>query len=350
MRTFVFGAGASFHAGYPLSNDLWRAMEDWARNNFSNNHLFRDVVEALNERFDTSKSFELVLTDLDMRIKGLSNAEKDKDPLEKHILLQVQRSIATMIPSYFDSLRGHQAELYDIFATDLLAPGDALITFNYDLALDRALKGSGKWSVGDGYGFAVDTALFGNSSCLLLKLHGSTNWRGELFQGNLGFFQGSWTDLSLGQRPVIYPVDFEFLGYPNSSDPRCHNARASVESLILPTANKEFFKRTSLGLEWEAFWNCLWVQAENFLKESDEVFLIGYSVPEYDTRARALLKDNIKKSTQIQVCCHTGTTDVVKSLKGLGLANVRSASSTTFEAWVKMSSPQKLQHQSSTGH
>ncbi|MHB8526265.1 MAG: SIR2 family protein [Candidatus Acidiferrales bacterium] len=336
MRTFIFGAGASVHAGYPLATDLWQFMERWARTTFPAGNYFRDAVDTMNAKFDVSKSFELVLTDLDGRIESSLRATPatPEDNIEKHVLIQLREAVKRMIPQYFNSLRSRPAELYDIFAADVLAPGDVVITFNYDLALDRALKRSDKWSIGDGYGFAVNIIPFGDSPCKLFKLHGSANWRGELFQGMRGFAQGNWEDLSLGQRPIIDPSEFEYLGYSDTSDPEGHNGIARIESLIMPTANKKFFNETSLGREWEAFWDSLWSQAGEALEISEEVHLIGYSIPEYDTRARELLATKINKRAAIRVCCHSGTANVVEALKCLGKTDVQAAPATTFEGWI----------------
>jgi hypothetical protein len=336
MRTFIFGAGASVHAGYPLAAELWRVMERWARATFPEGHNFRDAVDTMNAEFDLSKSFELVLMDLDNRIEPFIKARptSPEGMQEKVKLVYLRTAVKTMIPCYFNSLRSQLAELYRIFAADALAPGDAVITFNYDLAVDRELKQSGKWSIGNGYGFAIDDVSFGDSPCRLFKLHGSTNWRGELFQGSLGFSQGNPADLSLGQRPIIDPPEFEYLGYSNASDPRGHNGQVRIESLIMPTANKRFFNETSLGREWEGFWDPLWTQAGVALNVSNEVYLIGYSIPEYDKRARELLATNIGKSTPIRVCCHNGTDQVMESLKQLGVMHVQHCCATTFEGWL----------------
>ncbi len=165
--------------------------------------------------------------------------------------------IQTMIPLYFNSIRSGPAEVYQAFARDVLAPADAVITFNYDLAIDREMKRAGKWSIGNGYGFEIDTAAFGRSPCALLKLHGSTNWHGEHFQGMRGFFQVNPSNLSLGQRPIMDPSEFDFLGYRGGNDPECHGGRTRSESLIMPAANKRFFTETSMGREWETFWDSL---------------------------------------------------------------------------------------------
>lgn len=70
-----------------------------------------------------------------------------------------------------------------------LDPGDTVISFNYDLLMDRALARRGDWAMNDGYGLsfhrigkhAGDDAdwrdpLETNSKIRLLKLHGSLNW------------------------------------------------------------------------------------------------------------------------------------------------------------------------------
>src|ERR1035437_2741729 len=209
MRAFIFGAGASVPAGYPLAAELWHVMERWTRATFPEGHKFRDAVDMMNAEFDLRKSFELVLTDLDGRIESFPK-EKPTGPegkLERAILIQLRASVNAMIPACFNSLRSQPAELYGIFASHVLACGDAVITFNYDLALDRETKRAGKWNIGNGYGFEIDSISLGDSPCKLFKLHGSTNWRGELFRGSEGFGQTSWEDLSLAQRPVIDPSE-----------------------------------------------------------------------------------------------------------------------------------------------
>lgn len=295
----------------------------------------------MNAEFDLTKPFELVLTDLDDRIESLRSAVETERLIQKHVLTQTRDLVAEMICSYFDTVRSAPAELYRVFVGDVLGRGDALITFNYDVALDRELARSGKWSPSNGYGFVTDGS-FGNSSCRLFKLHGSTNWEGELFQGMTGFFQGSWTNLSLGRRPVIRQSELAHLGYENSADPEDHRGTVRVKALIMPTARKRFFKQTSLGLEWKDFWDCLWQQAEDAVKASNEVCLIGYSVPGYDTRARELFS-KIDKMTSISVCCGSATDSVIDVLARLTRCHVQAAGAVYFEDWVQQATLSRAQ-------
>lgn len=64
---------------------------------------------------------------------------------------------------------------YDIFAERTAGPDSSIITFNYDVSLEHALAKSGKWDIGNGYGFPL---LPGRppSPVIVYKLHGSINW------------------------------------------------------------------------------------------------------------------------------------------------------------------------------
>ena len=72
MKTYVFGAGASFHAHYPLASKLWPSVEGWVRKE-PLAHIYRSAADNLNELFDTSKPFEMFLTELDDRISHTSD-------------------------------------------------------------------------------------------------------------------------------------------------------------------------------------------------------------------------------------------------------------------------------------
>jgi hypothetical protein len=148
MKTYIFGAGASMHAGYPLASDLWRAIQRWTIETFPDGHRLRGTIDTMNSEFDASKPFELVLTDLQRRIDAiLKTPPTTGEGIEEKVRLVHTRSeIAELIPRYFQSVREQSAELYRLFATTFLSKGDAVVTFNYDMAIDRELQRSGKWS------------------------------------------------------------------------------------------------------------------------------------------------------------------------------------------------------------
>lgn len=177
------------------------------------------------------------------------------------------------------------------------------VTFNYDLSIERSLQAAGLWHVNDGYGFRL--APQGASSPVrVLKLHGSTNWRGLLFGGGTGFLTAG---NSLGQRPVLCSrPDFEYLGFPDFIDPLVGQlpSAVTITAMIMPILKKAFFKETTFGQEWQAFWDMLWGQAGKALDAADEIVLIGYSMPEANERTRALLLDNPNKGARVTICAH----------------------------------------------
>lgn len=69
---------------------------------------------------------------------------------------------------------------HDWLASHWLRKGDAVISFNYDLVMDRSLSQTGQWHESTGYGWHVATGLprgsHDDSNLKLLKVHGSLNW------------------------------------------------------------------------------------------------------------------------------------------------------------------------------
>jgi hypothetical protein len=103
--------------------------------------------------------------------------------------------------NYFDSIRSAPAPLYDRLAR-VLREGDLIITFDYDLGVERAVHAAGMWDIRTGYGFSIEAAEQ-PSLVEVLKLHGSTNWRALLFGGMTGFFAGGGN--SLGACLHVFP-------------------------------------------------------------------------------------------------------------------------------------------------
>src|ERR1035438_10847675 len=47
MTTYVLGAGASHHAGYPLCSELWPHMTDWLSKTPSRNPRFQEAIDTV---------------------------------------------------------------------------------------------------------------------------------------------------------------------------------------------------------------------------------------------------------------------------------------------------------------
>jgi hypothetical protein len=237
------------------------------------------------------------------------------------------------IREYFDVIRSASAPLYDGLAR-FLHPGDRVITFNYDLGIERALRSTGLWNIGSGYGFSIECGEQ-PSPVEVLKLHGSTNWRKVYFGGKTsGPFVLNRN--SLGDRPAIYSRrDLDYLGYPDFVDPLCSGFKTAANSpaMILPALPKIFWSETSFGREWKPFWDHLWCRAECALEKADELVIIGYSLSAVDLRARDTLLHTTNKDVHITICCRETSTSIEQEFRNQGFSNIAKGVS-TFEGFL----------------
>jgi hypothetical protein len=331
MKTYVLGAGASCHAGYPVSAELGRDLLDWASQAGKNFERFRLGLETLAEIYGDLKDLEQILSDFDgtpsnPRVAALSRSERGF----------IRQAIEHSIPGLFNSIRTKPSPLYDQMTSYRIHEGDLVITFNYDLAIEHSLKREGLWDINDGYGFELGLSGLPASKVKVLKLHGSTNWWGPIFDGLRGFFQAGPT--SLPCRPVVlFAHDFEFLGYPpGARDPQYQgDSRPAVQTaLIIPTRHKRFYLQTSFGREWEEFWKDLWNQAADALMASEEIVIIGYSMPIADEDARRLLFEKSNKNSRITVLCGGRSKSICEEFKSHGFVHTTVSNTGRFEEFV----------------
>lgn len=318
MRVFVLGAGASMHAGYPSAARLGAELAAWAQGNDAEGARYRDDLRKLQEEFGELFDFERIVTTLQ---EDLAAKRRTRLP-----------DFGTAISKFFDSIRNAPAELYNRLATERISRGDVVITFNYDMAIERSLKATGLWEITNGYGSALEIGTDRSSSVKLLKLHGSTNWWGSIFGGAQGF---SAVQDSIGERPTLFfDPDFQFLGYTDLRDPKAPRNSGLLSALILPTLNKEFYYQTTFGNEWERFWDSLWLEAEDALRATDEIVIIGYSMPAADERARTLLFSKSNHSARVTVCSHRQSQRIADEFREHGFTAVSVPASDTFESYL----------------
>lgn len=99
MRTFVFGAGASVHSGYPLASKLWSALERWGseviapeeyRDVFAREILVPDdLVITLN--YDVSLDRELQRSGNWTALDGYGFSLDGSDEIRSHCAAHVAR-------------------------------------------------------------------------------------------------------------------------------------------------------------------------------------------------------------------------------------------------------------------
>jgi hypothetical protein len=318
MRVFVLGAGASHDAGYPLAAKLGEELKNWANSPpLSEKEPHRECLAQIAGSYETLDNFETILSGL-MTCSPGSQAAAVRSA-HPSILTDLQEAIR----AYFDWIRSRsfpRVPRYDEFA-GILRDGDLVITFNYDLGIERALRTCKLWDIGSGYGFRVVTA-----ECVVevLKLHGSTNWRALLAGGRTGL--SAVNGNSLGNRPVLWSrSDLKYLDCQNFVDPLCLHldSAATLPTLIMPALPKTFHFETPFGNEWEGFWDRLWQRAGCAIERADELVIIGYSLPQEDERARDLLLGSANKAVRLTICCGHDTPKLELEFRQHGFNEVR---------------------------
>ncbi len=216
----------------------------------------------------------------------------------------------------------------------MLAPDDAVITFNWDTLMDRALTAETSWRVDWGYGVpprgvfddgwrAAHAAPACRKHPRLIKLHGSTNWLtaytvpGEAGQmvlshqldpGTLHVFEQATKPYACYAGRYMGGYEAFVYGYypPNLQDvpgrpasPGRVIVRARLKSpwkdeggtsdeglvampLLIPPVRFKTYRM------FGELFSGLWKEAEDTLAAAGEIVVIGYSFPKTDLQSHAL--------------------------------------------------------------
>jgi len=331
MTTYVLGAGASVHSGCPLCSNLWSAMSTWARQTSHSGSSYIDTINSVEKLNGPVADVELMFTNLSV---GQKNFSKLSGPDRQRL----QGSIRECLKDFFVSIDSQNlpASLYAALANEI-ETGDTLISFNYDIALEKELIRAKKFHVRDGYGSSfVQGWDEPSSDVTVLKPHGSINWVGLLFGGARGGSVGTFSN-SLGQRPFVDNSDLLFSDYPgrilDKDFPGGPVANQGV-TLVLPAHEKQFLVRTSAGSEWINFYESLWSQAAESLKKSERIVVIGYSLPIADSRANTLILRGCNKDAEVFLCCASSNPSMAARFRESGFRRVRRVGS--FEDWLAL--------------
>jgi len=327
---YIFGAGASKHVGYPLIADMGREWLEWMAAYPAGR--YRGSVDLLKEAFGAAPNIEDVITELESSIDSLADSEVLEHRLRRTLLGNTCGQLSESLREWFRELHLKPAAAYAYFAGEVVHPGDVIITFNYDDSLERELRRTGKWDLSQGYGFSLGKTEQ-SSPILVLKLHGSINWLASIFGGSTSGAAQVGSDLSLGQHPVIHKADTEYLGYSNFLG-HTYPGGGAIVSLILPGRNKEFLYRTSFGIEWKPFFDWLWSQAEETLKQAGKLVICGYSLLPVDKRACDMILNNPSKSAKVDIVCGSQGKRIADDFRKAGYSDVSLDATGYFEEWV----------------
>jgi hypothetical protein len=290
---FVLGAGASKQAGPPLMADFLDEARDLlrlGRTGESAEHfeIFYRGISQLQQVHSKSQldihNVESVLAALEMastlgrfgaysqeEIAGLLDAARIviAKTIEQTLRFPVLDDNYLGIPLPYESF----ADLLRYTRDDALPRRSvAVITFNYDIAVDFALE-----RLGVGVDYALDPQPK-TGAIPLLKLHGSLNWRkckecSSIMSWPITSIPLNWIALR-SQRDITLPIAFS-----PSKLRHCEKEVDDVPVIVPPTWNKT---------EYHRMLSRVWGRAARELQDAEDIYVMGYSLPASDAFFRYL--------------------------------------------------------------
>jgi hypothetical protein len=312
FRIFVLGAGFSHPAGLPLGRDLLRLVLEEAGSEFGrDNAIERDLaafraykvrcegVDLKRDDVDLEEFVGFLDVEHSLRLSGSDTLTQDGNGSQ----LAIRRLIGAVLHSRTPSTMAKVPAIYHEFISRLDV-SDTVITFNYDILLERLLAHAGKpyrlfpnrYSKVFATHCEVDNS---RDDLLLLKLHGSLDWFYRR-QFDLGCEAIRATGQNAEPRSAVFgknaryavqplvegprPVDEELSRIFRLKDPdafyRHFGATWEAPYLLAPSAAKALYVSPLLEL-----WNGLGrVGGPNF-----GLSIIGFSMPPHDEYLRQLI-------------------------------------------------------------
>jgi hypothetical protein len=283
---FVLGAGftRAFLPRAPLRTDDYGGA-DLVRRLQGYPHARRILLQELQRGGDGRLNIERLLTRLD----GGMPYDPDCDATAEVRLLaaELMQALVRRIESAKSGTL-HRDDLLS-FAQGCLQAGNTCVTFNYDDIFDRALydascAGTNGWHPDTGYGFVLPSS----ATCvragtlrtlpaplLLLKLHGSLNWRLKL-----------GAPASAAMDALVHHEDWSADASSAARlDPEQVERHLAPGRFIVPPvfATTAVNDRPILGR--------LWTLAHQALGQAERVVFLGYSMPAADVAAAFLFRE-----------------------------------------------------------
>lgn len=150
---------------------------------------------------------------------------------------------------------------------------DTVITFNYDLVLDRAFEQMG---IDFGYGLNIDQSDASGPDVTFLKLHGSINWK---------------------TCPTCEGVKITSAIDSKNALSNCSDCGQRLSPLLVPPS----WDKASSGIHGARQLASQWRAAAEALTSATRICIIGYSVPETDAFFRYLLTLGLAENPRLNI-------------------------------------------------
>jgi len=272
-RVFILGAGVSASAGIAVARDILRtSIVQLAESSDSEkaervHKLLAYLYPGFDEELRNYPNIEDFLNLLEMAQKFNTEEFIASKAWSEERLEEVKQITIKAVTEYiWERMRekGRQ-KIVDEFVRLAMKPRDTIITFNWDLIIERSLE---NYPRNPAFEYTYSRKRKSNAFSLL-KPHGSIDW----FRKSVVKKLAPKTDtLHLDKELCVFPY------FSRASSPKLLDA---VPTIVPPVAAKEFnfefLKRT-------------WRGVYRAVSDATELYVIGYSLPKEDQFARLVLR------------------------------------------------------------
>lgn len=296
---FILGAGASRQAGAPLMADFLEVAARLLRSGLvedkraSFEMVFRAIgaLQAVHSKSQLDLSnIESIFTALELgriiqKVPGLTHAQIPEAIAALKDLIVKTIEVTMKFPTVHGKI--HAPTPYTLFATLIkhlitdAFPNQSvsIITFNYDIGIDTAL-----YELNLGVDYIIEESPDRFQRIPLLKLHGSLNWALDIAEQKIRplhlreFFSaiGTIDPFNLAPSKTVVPIGSQLVDFFK----RKKSIAVRPEPVIIPPSwNKADYHEAVSDV---------WAAAAKHLGEAEQIFIVGYSLPETDSFFRHL--------------------------------------------------------------
>jgi hypothetical protein len=292
-HVFILGAGASRESGGPLMSDFLDHAEALNRTGPVDNAAFNLVFDGIQKLQVAHSKASLDINNVETVMAAFEMARlfERLGDLPTEIVSKLPSAITTLVAQTVEEL-----VKFDMRADDVVAPPSyaafsnllrslrrcqehvSVLTFNYDLGADLAIS---RLNYGVAYGLPGEEAT--ERAVPLLKLHGSLAWATDRLQEK--------------NEIVAVPVH-EICRYYLASTPpdeRVGSKPLRIRQLLktykaVQGQNREpvIVPPTWAKTAMYASISCVWKRAADALKDAENIYVMGYSLPPADEFFRLL--------------------------------------------------------------
>ena len=345
-NVFLLGAGASksYNSSptgqrMPIANDFFSTysklpinFDPWALKTKLLYYLnLRDGLDHL-DLFDFNEDIENLHSEIQIKAYDIIKANKNNKSVEEQVPLGAYYELIFLFIAGINQIQNGPISQTHLDLAKLVTNDDAIITFNWDTLMDRALMEVTSWNCDTGYyvkplGVYRDKWMNTNIKSIqmprLLKLHGSSNWLTSYVTFENGkeipmqalsadnFFVYESTQNPYSTYAGRYMDGYEPFSYGYYPPNLQTEGRAAPKGFLITRMRpKNPFMREGVSddsgvismpliippvrdKKYDFYGNLftnLWDEAEKQLIEADKIFVIGYSFPKTDLRSSELFK------------------------------------------------------------